>query len=213
MSLSTVLTRAETVAQKPFPLSLASLALRFALAVPFFKSGLTKWEGFLKISETPELLFTEEFKLHIFGAVYDYPFPKLMAWGSSLGEVILPVLLVFGLGTRLVGCAWAFADDGADPADHPGWLGEFSSALGGDGDWHYCAGSGQDFAGLDIASDAIALIEQSRPTDRRFQLMSLGRRIQLALLSSLVPENSFPAAPSGESPKLHVKRAFTSNLS
>jgi putative oxidoreductase len=101
MSLSTVLNRAESVVQRPFPLSFASLALRFALAVPFFKSGLTKWDGFLKISGTPELLFTEEFKLHIFGAVYDYPFPKLMAWGSSLGEIILPVLLVLGLGTRL----------------------------------------------------------------------------------------------------------------
>jgi putative oxidoreductase len=32
--------------------------------------------------------------------VIDYPFPKLMAWGSSLGEIILPILLVLGLGTR-----------------------------------------------------------------------------------------------------------------
>jgi putative oxidoreductase len=108
MSLSTVLDRVESVAQKPFPLSIASLALRFALAVPFFKSGLTKWDGFLKISETPELLFTEEFKLHIFGAVYNYPFPKLMAWGSSLGEIILPILLVFGLGTRLAALGLLF---------------------------------------------------------------------------------------------------------
>ncbi|MGB8816500.1 MAG: DoxX family membrane protein [Rhizobiaceae bacterium] len=81
--------------------SFASLILRFALAVPFFKSGLTKWDGFLFISDTPLLLFTEEFKLHIFGQVYDYPFPALMAWGSSLGEIILPILLVLGLLTRL----------------------------------------------------------------------------------------------------------------
>jgi putative oxidoreductase len=108
MSLSTVLSRVETVAQKPFPLSLASLVIRFALAVPFFKSGLTKWDGFLKISDTPELLFTEEFKLHIFGAIYDYPFPKLMAWGSSLGEIILPVFLVIGLGTRLAALGLLF---------------------------------------------------------------------------------------------------------
>jgi putative oxidoreductase len=93
--------KAEGLLTKLLPSSLASLVLRFGLAVPFFKSGLTKWDGFLQISDTPELLFTEEFKLHMFGAVIDYPFPKLMAWGSSLGEIILPILLVLGLGTRL----------------------------------------------------------------------------------------------------------------
>ena len=97
--------RAEGILTKLAPASLASLALRFGLAVPFFKSGLTKWDGFLQISDTPELLFTEEFKLHFFGAVIDYPFPKLMAWGSSLGEIVFPVLLVFGLGTRLAAFA------------------------------------------------------------------------------------------------------------
>lgn len=91
---------AENLLTRLLPASPASLILRFGLAVPFFKSGLTKWDGFLQISDTPELLFTEEFKLHIFGAAVDYPFPKLMAWGSSLGEIILPILLVFGLGTR-----------------------------------------------------------------------------------------------------------------
>ncbi len=97
----TLADRAENLIAALVPESLASLILRIALAVPFFKSGLTKWDGFLQISSTPEFLFTEEFKLHVFGAVYDYPFPKLMAWGSSLGEIILPVLLVLGLGTRL----------------------------------------------------------------------------------------------------------------
>lgn len=98
--MQNLVNRAENLITRLFPASLASLILRFALAVPFFKSGLTKWDGFLQISSTPELLFTEEFKLHLFGAAYDYPFPKLMAWGSSLGEIILPVLLVLGLGTR-----------------------------------------------------------------------------------------------------------------
>lgn len=82
------------------PVSLASLALRFGLAVPFFKSGLTKWDGFLHLSDTPVLLFTEEFKLHLFGGTYAYPFPALMAWGSSIGEIVLPLLLAFGLFTR-----------------------------------------------------------------------------------------------------------------
>ena len=103
-----LLDKVENIAQKLLPSALASLALRLALAVPFFKSGLTKWDGFLKISETPELLFTEEFKLHVFGGVYDYTFPKLMAWGSSLGEIILPILLVLGLGTRVAAIGLLF---------------------------------------------------------------------------------------------------------
>ncbi len=32
------------------PAALPLLALRLALAVPFFKSGLTKWDGFFNLS-------------------------------------------------------------------------------------------------------------------------------------------------------------------
>ncbi|OXS99408.1 hypothetical protein B7H23_14710 [Notoacmeibacter marinus] len=78
----------------------ALLALRFALAVPFFKSGLTKWDGFGQLSDTTTLLFTHEFRLHIFGAAVPYPFPSLMAWMSGIFEILLPVLLVLGLMTR-----------------------------------------------------------------------------------------------------------------
>ncbi len=92
--------RIEALIMKLAPLSLVSLVLRFGLAVPFYKSGLTKWDGFLQISDTPFLLFEEEFKLHVLGRTFDYPFPVVMAWGSSLAEIILPVLLVAGLGTR-----------------------------------------------------------------------------------------------------------------
>jgi putative oxidoreductase len=100
MALLRIIDQAESLIARLVPSSLASLVLRVALAIPFYKSGLTKWDGFLKISDTPELLFTEEFKLHILGRSYDYPFPVVMAWGSSLAEIILPVLLVIGWGTR-----------------------------------------------------------------------------------------------------------------
>ena len=83
------------------PASLALLALRIALAIPFFRSGLTKWDGFLSVSPGTQFLFANEFKLHIFGQAYAYPFPLLMAWGASIGEIILPILLVIGLFTRL----------------------------------------------------------------------------------------------------------------
>lgn len=79
---------------------LAQLALRLALAVPFFRSGLTKWDGFGRLSDSAVWLFAEEFRLHVFGAQFPYPAPALMAWASGLAEITLPVLLVLGLGTR-----------------------------------------------------------------------------------------------------------------
>jgi putative oxidoreductase len=74
--------------------------LRIALAVPFFKSGLTKWDGFLSLSPAATFLFEEEFKLHIFGQAYDFPLPNAFAYLDSIAEIVLPVLLVAGLATR-----------------------------------------------------------------------------------------------------------------
>ncbi len=82
------------------PRDLAAAALRIALAVPFFTSGLTKWDGFGRLSEGAIFLFTEEFRLHLFGAEIAYPLPKLMAAASGTGEIVLPILLVLGLATR-----------------------------------------------------------------------------------------------------------------
>lgn len=82
------------------PQSLPLLVLRVALAVPFFKSGMTKWAGFLQLSDGARYLFTEEFKLHLFGAEVPYPFPIAMATASGVAEIVLPILLVLGLGTR-----------------------------------------------------------------------------------------------------------------
>ena len=74
--------------------------LRIALAVPFFKSGLTKWDGFLSLAPAAEYLFEDEFKLHIFGQAYDFPLPTAVAYLDSVAEIVLPVLLVVGLATR-----------------------------------------------------------------------------------------------------------------
>ncbi len=82
------------------PLSLTMLALRFALAVPFWRSGLTKWDGYLTVSFGAKQLFAEEFKLHILGSEIPYPAPELVATLSAVAEVGLPVLLVLGLGAR-----------------------------------------------------------------------------------------------------------------
>jgi putative oxidoreductase len=79
---------------------LTQLALRLALAVPFWRSGILKWNGFLQLNGTAIDLFSDEFKLHLPGGPYDFPAPTVMAFLSGSGEIILPVLLVLGLGTR-----------------------------------------------------------------------------------------------------------------
>jgi putative oxidoreductase len=80
--------------------SLVQLVMRVALAVPFWKSGILKWTGFLKLSDTAVTLFTDEFMLHLPGGPYHYPAPTVMAFLSGCGEITFPVLLVLGLGTR-----------------------------------------------------------------------------------------------------------------
>jgi putative oxidoreductase len=82
------------------PASLSALGLRIALAVPFWNSGMTKWDGFLTLSFGARQLFVDAFKLHWFGAEYPFPYPDVVALTSALGETVLPVLLVVGLATR-----------------------------------------------------------------------------------------------------------------
>jgi putative oxidoreductase len=81
--------------------ALAPPLLRVALAVPFFRSGLTKWDGFLSLSVSAQYLFEEEFKLHLFGGTYDFPMPDTIAFIDGLAEIVLPILLIVGLATRL----------------------------------------------------------------------------------------------------------------
>jgi putative oxidoreductase len=92
--------RIEGLMTKCVPDWLVSFVLRLGVAVPFWKSGLTKWDGFGVLSETPILLFENEFVLHILGREYSYPFPTLMAYASSIAEIVLPILVVLGLFTR-----------------------------------------------------------------------------------------------------------------
>jgi putative oxidoreductase len=79
--------------------------LRLALAVPFFRSGLTRWDGFLSLSPSTVYLFEDEFKLHLFGALYNFPFPTVIAHLVAATEITLPILLVLGLGTRFAALA------------------------------------------------------------------------------------------------------------
>ncbi|MDX8512725.1 DoxX family protein [Mesorhizobium captivum] len=86
-------------------MAVAPVFLRTALAVPFFRSGLTRWDGFLQLSDSTVYLFEEEFKLHIFGAEYGFPMPDAVAYLVATAELVLPVLLVLGLATRFAALA------------------------------------------------------------------------------------------------------------
>lgn len=79
--------------------------LRIALSLPFFRSGLTRWDGFLSISPATLFLFENQFKVHIFGGAYNFPAPDTVALLVAVAEVTLPVLLVLGLATRFVALA------------------------------------------------------------------------------------------------------------
>jgi putative oxidoreductase len=83
--------------------SLVQFILRIALAVPFWRSGVQKWSGFLQLNDTAVTLFTDEFQLHLPGGPYPFPAPALMALLSGSIEVLAPIFLVLGLGTRFAG--------------------------------------------------------------------------------------------------------------
>jgi putative oxidoreductase len=67
----------------------ALLAARVYVAWVFFASGLTK----LRDWGTTVALFTDEYKVPLLS-------PEVAAFIGTAGELVLPVLLVFGLATR-----------------------------------------------------------------------------------------------------------------
>lgn len=88
------------------PGDLIALLGRFSIAAVFWKSGQTKVEGFAvdlvdsslqlgwpRLSESAVDLFREEYRLPLLP-------PELGATLAALGEHLLPVLILLGLGTR-----------------------------------------------------------------------------------------------------------------
>lgn len=82
------------------PPSLTQLVLRIGLAVPFWRSGINKWDGFLQLNDVAVLLFSSEFRLHLPGGPYPFPAPGVFAFAAASAEILLPLLLVIGLATR-----------------------------------------------------------------------------------------------------------------
>jgi putative oxidoreductase len=87
---------------------LVQLVLRFALATPFWKSGILKWDGFLRLNDTAVSLFTDEFMLHLPGGPYPFPAPAVMAFLSGCAEITFPILLVLGFATRFAALGLLF---------------------------------------------------------------------------------------------------------
>lgn len=88
--------------------ALVQAVMRVALAVPFWKSGILKWDGFLQLNDTAVTLFTDEFMLHLPGGPYPYPAPVTMAFLSGSAEITFPILLVLGLATRFAATGLLF---------------------------------------------------------------------------------------------------------
>jgi putative oxidoreductase len=84
-----------------FGMATAPLVARVALALPFLRSGLTRWDGFLSLAPATPYLFEEQFKLHLFGKLYDLPAPDTTAVVVAVAEILLPTLLCLGLAARL----------------------------------------------------------------------------------------------------------------
>ncbi|ODM77066.1 DoxX family protein [Bradyrhizobium elkanii] len=102
------LEKVERQVQAVAPPSLVQFVMRAALAVPFWKSGILKWAGLFKLSDTAVALFTDEFMLHLPGGPYHFPVPTVMAFLSGCGEVMFPMLLVLGFGTRFTALGLLF---------------------------------------------------------------------------------------------------------
>ena len=85
--------------------SLTQFVLRIALATPFWRSGINKWDGFLQLNDVAVLLFSTEFKLHLPGGPYSFPAPEATAFLVASAEILFPILLVLGLATRLAASA------------------------------------------------------------------------------------------------------------
>lgn len=90
-------------------LAIVALALRFWAALPFWKSGLTKWQGEgvfdkltgFELSPSVAYLFEHEYKIRQFGGEISLPMPELLGLFAALGEVWLSVIVFLGLFTRL----------------------------------------------------------------------------------------------------------------
>ncbi|KQV66348.1 DoxX family protein [Rhizobium sp. Root1220] len=104
----TLVEKAQNLVKAVAQPTVVGAVLRVALAVPFWRSGILKWGGFLQLNDIAITLFTDEFMLHLPGGPYPYPAPETMAFLSGAAEISLPILLVLGLATRFAATGLLF---------------------------------------------------------------------------------------------------------
>jgi len=93
------------------PHSLIALLARFSIAAVFWNSGQTKVQGFVvnivngnfelgwpRLSDSVVELFADEYRLPLLS-------PQFAAPLSAVAEHVFPLLVLFGLATRLSSCA------------------------------------------------------------------------------------------------------------
>src|SRR5581483_4629227 len=114
--------------------------MRLALAVPFWKSGILKWNGFLKLSDTAVALFTDEFMLHLPGGPYHYPFPAVMAFLFRLRRNRFPDSPRAG-SRHTRRRTWVAVHDARRGVDRARWVAD-PHHLGRDGARDYRLGAG-----------------------------------------------------------------------
>lgn len=102
-------------------LALAPPLARLALAIPFLKSGLTKWSGWWHVSPVADFLFESMFRLHILGHRYPFPAPDALAHLDAVAEVLFPILLIAGFATRFSALALLVMAAVIQLTDPTGW--------------------------------------------------------------------------------------------
>ncbi|MCP4383256.1 MAG: DoxX family protein [Hyphomicrobiales bacterium] len=87
--------------------AIASLVMRFGLAVPFYRSGLVRWDGPFELSPATAFLYEYDYTLKwpaqvgLVEGPITLPYPEIFAWAGSFAEICLPAALVIGFATRL----------------------------------------------------------------------------------------------------------------
>jgi putative oxidoreductase len=86
--------RATALARRLLPPAVLLLVARLGVAAIFFLSGRTKVTGLLHITDSTYYLFETDYRLPLIP-------PHVAAHVAAYSEHLFPILLVFGLGTRV----------------------------------------------------------------------------------------------------------------
>jgi len=93
--------RAIAIIRVMAPPSLVQLVLRVALAVPFWRSGILKWSGFLQLKRHRSSVVQRRVQAAFARRPVFSSRAEVMAFMSGSVEILAPIFLVLGLATRV----------------------------------------------------------------------------------------------------------------